>query len=110
MNPTNTVPLSKSQVLAALKAAQAAPFTPERPTGCGRAYVIVRGDRATINTVAAGCKTLGLMFLRKAYGTSGNAIYIGYDNADGRALAKAKAFAATLKVHGVDAYDDAVGD
>lgn len=110
MNSVNTVVLTKSQVLAALKAAQAAPFTPERPTGCGRAYVIVGGDRATINAVAACCKTLGLMFLRKAYGTSGNAIYMGYDNATGRELAKAKAFAATLKAHGLSAYDDAVGD
>lgn len=110
MNSVNTSSLTKSQVLAALRAAQATPFTPERPTGCGRAYVIVSGDRATINAVAAGCKTLGLMFLRKAYGTSGNAIYMGYDNADGRALAKAKAFATTLKAHGLRAYDDAVGD
>lgn len=103
--------LSKEAVFEAVKAAAEAPFAPHaRGFGCGRAYVTVGGDRAEINAVSAACKKLGLMFLRNAYGTSGNAIYCGYDNADGRALAKAEAMASVLKARGLRAYVDAVSD
>ncbi len=100
----------KARVLAALTAAKAAPFTAGRASGCGRAYVIVSADKKTVNAVSAACKTLGLMFLRKAYGTSGNAIYIGYDNGTGGPLAKAEAFATVLSSHGISSYTDAVAD
>jgi hypothetical protein len=107
---TKTGATLKSSVLAAVTAANKAPWTPSPSSGCGRAYVVVTADRATVNAVSAACKTLGLMFLRKAYGTSGNAIYIGYDNADGRALGRSKAFADALAAQGVPCYSDAVGD
>ena len=99
-----------NRVTQAIKEAMAAPFEPSRPSGCGRAYVIVSADRSVVNAVSAACKAAGLMFLRKAYGTSGNAIYMGYDNANGRALGKAKAFAESLNASGIQCYDDAVGD
>lgn len=104
--------MDKTQVLTALKAASEAPYTitPGPTGGCGRAYVCVSADKKTTNQVAAACKALGLTFLRKAYGTAGNAIYLGYDNADGRALARSKAFAAVLTQHGIPAYDEAVTD
>ena len=103
--------LNKMEVLEAVTAAMAAPVGPAVPAcGCGRAYVCVRGERAEINAVSAACKKLGLMFLRKAYGTGGNAIYCGYDNASGRPLAKAEAIAATLNAKGLRAYVDAVSD
>jgi hypothetical protein len=97
-------------VYEALCAAHAAPFTPARPSGCGRAYVCVTADKATVKAVAAACKRLGLRFLSKAYGSGCNAIYIGYDNCDGRALGKSEAFAAVLNERGIPAYADAVGD
>lgn len=102
------------QVLEALKDANAAPFAPKVGPcgGCGRAYVCVRvNDRETLASLAKACKALGLIYSRKGlYGTGRNAIYIGYDNADGRALAKSEAFAATLTAHGLPAYSDAVVD
>lgn len=102
--------LTKLEVLAALEAAKAAPVTAAPACGCGRAYVVVSGDRATVNAVSAASKKLGLTFLRKAYGTAGNAIYCGYDNADGRALGKANAIASELTKRGLSAYVDAVAD
>ncbi len=98
-------------VLKALKAANEAPYTaPGRGFGCGRAYVCVSGDRKTVNAVAASCKTLGLMFLRKAYGVGGNAIYMGYDNATGGPMARAEAFAAALRENGISCYADGASD
>jgi hypothetical protein len=103
--------LSKVEVLEAVKAAAQAPVGPAKPAGgCGRAYVCVSGERPIINAVSAACKKLGLLFLRKAYGAGSNAIYCGYDNCDGRALAKAEAVAAKLNEKGLRAYVDAVAD
>lgn len=102
--------LSKSEVLAAVKAANEAPVAAVRPSGCGRAYVMLTCSKEEIKHVAAACKSLGLMFLKKAYGTSGNAIYVGYDNASGRAIGKSLAFAEVLKAHGLPCYYDAVAD
>jgi hypothetical protein len=102
--------MNKQEILSALSAAWAAPVTPQAASGCGRAYVCVSGDKATVTAFAAAAKKLGLLFLRKAYGTSGNALYVGYDNGAGRELAKAEAVAASLKAAGLSAYADAVGD
>ena len=101
---------TKEEIVAALKAANDAKPETVRASGCGRAYVVVGGERAEINAISAACKKMNLMFLRKAYGVSGPAIYIGYDNASGIALGKAKKFAEVLNAHGIKAYDDAVGD
>lgn len=99
-------------VLEALKAAKDAPFVPARISGCGRAYVCVSGsDKDLLRAVAAGCKKLGLIFNRKGlYGVGRNAIYIGYDNADGKALGKSEAFAKALSDRGISAYHDAASD
>jgi hypothetical protein len=104
--------LTKVEVLAALEAAWKVPAVVKSgPTGgCGRAYVCVSADRVTVNAVAAACRKLGLTFLRKNYGAGGNALYCGYDNADGRALAKAEAVATSLKAAGLDCYVDAASD
>jgi hypothetical protein len=102
--------LNKTQIADALKAAMSAPFTPARPSGCGRAYVCVSGDKTEIKAFADACKAQGHMFLKKAYGTGGNALYVGYDNADGRALGRAEVIAAELTKRGLRAYSDAVGD
>ncbi len=95
-----------------LEAANAAPARAVRSYGCGRAYVAVRGvEKAERRAFMAACKKLNLMFLSKAYGTSGDVIYCGYDNADGRALAKAEAMAASLNEAGLaGCYVDPVAD
>lgn len=104
--------MTKTEILEALTIAKS--LTPPAKTGafggCGRVYVSVSGERATINAVSAACKKLGLVFDRRSYYGTRNAIYIGYDNADGRALAKGEAFAAKLSELGLPAYCDAHGD
>ena len=102
--------MTKIQIAEALKAAMAAPYTAQRASGCGRAYVCVSGTKEEVKAFADACKAQGLMFLKKAYGTSGNALYVGYDNADGKVLARAEVIAAELGKHGLRAYSDAVGD
>jgi hypothetical protein len=104
--------MNKTEIAEALRAAMALPFTPKTgPTGgCGRAYVAIMGTRADINAFAAACRDQGHTFLRKAYGTGGNVLYVGYDNADGRALARAEVIAAELNRRGLRCYTDAVGD
>lgn len=104
--------MEKAKVIEILKAANAAPYVPAKVTsGCGRAYVTLLGlAKSDRKMFEAACKEVGLLFLKKAYGTSGNSIYIGYDNADGHALAKAEAFAKVLTENGLRCYTDAVGD
>lgn len=104
--------MTETNVLDALRAAQAAPSTPARISGCGRAYVCVgTSDKALVKALASACKTLGLLFDAKGhYGVGRNSIYIGYDNADGRALGRSKVFAEVLNKHGIPAYDDAAAD
>lgn len=104
--------MTKTEVLEALTAAKSAPFAPGPISGCGRAYVCVMSkDKEVLKAVAAACKSLGLLFDRKGhYGTGKNSIYLGYDNADGRALAQSRAFAKVLNDRGLPAYDDAVAD
>lgn len=102
--------LTKTQIADALKAAMAASFTPRRPSGCGRAYVCVRGTKEEIKAFAAACKAQGHVFMKKAYGSGSNALYVGYDNCDGRVLARADVIAEVLNKHGLSAYADAVGD
>ncbi len=104
--------LVKSEVVGILKAAMSAPYVPGRGCGCGRAYVTISEKlaRGEVKMMDEACKEVGLMFLRKAYGTFGNTIYIGYDNSDGRALAKAEAMAEVMRAKGLKCYVDAVAD
>lgn len=102
----------KAEIAAKLAAAWAMPSTAKIGPcgGCGRVYVSVSGGAPIVNAVAAAAKKMGLTFLRRAYGTSGNVIYVGYDNASGALLAKGEAVAAALTAAGIPAYMDAVGD
>ena len=104
--------MDKKAIKQAITDALALSRTAERGklSGCGRVYIAVSGDKATINAVSAACKKASLMFLRKAYGTGGNVIYFGYDNADGRASGQAELFAKTLNTSGISCYVDYVGD
>jgi hypothetical protein len=90
---------------------------PQRASGCGRAYVVLtgvarkgKGAKANLQMWDDAAKASGLMFLKEAYGVSGCCLYIGYDNADGRALARANSIAESLVAAGIGAYMDAVQD
>jgi len=67
-------------------------------------------DKKLAKTVKAACEQLGLRYLPKAYGVGDRAIYVGYDNADGKALAKSEVFARVLNERGIQCYADAASD
>jgi hypothetical protein len=100
--------MKANEIAPVLIAALAAPRAASPACGCGRAYVCI--PKADATEVGKACKKVGLMWLKKAYGTSGNAIYCGYDNADGRALGVARVIAEALQAVGISAYTDAVAD
>ncbi len=96
-------------VLEALVAANNA--TPERGIGCGRVYVVP--DKAHRNGLKKACAphvNAGIRYLADAYGTSKGVLYIGYDNCDGRSLARGTAIVNVLRSHGISAYRDEVAD
>ena len=81
--------------------------------GCGRAYVYLSStaDKKSLNEFKAAIAAAGLRYLGKAYGVgSSRTAYVGYDNADGVALAQAEAISANLRALGLPVYDDAVSD
>jgi hypothetical protein len=79
--------------------------------GAGRAYVCIgKTDRKTLNAFKAACADVGRPFIKKAYGSGTNVLYVGYDNFTGTPIAQARAIAANLNAIGVSCYDDAVGD
>jgi len=82
----------------------------ERAYGCGRAYVCVFGlDKKEMRLLAKAAEQLGFLFQTTGYQVA-NALYVGYDNADGRALARAEVIANYLTAKGVQAYVEAVSD
>ena len=101
---------TKEEIKSALVAALAVPYVRARASGCGRAYVCVSGlERTELTAFAAAAKELGRIFQRKGHGVS-NALYVGYDNADGGALGKAEAIATELSKRGISAYAEGVAD
>jgi len=114
---TNNITLSADSLKQALLVAHQEPYQPQRASGCGRAYVVLtgiakgKGRKATLKLYEDACKSLGLLFLKEAYGVGKiPCIYIGYDNCDGKALAKSVVFAAKLREQGIPCYDEAVAD
>ena len=99
----------QAQIEETLTVAMATVVRPEPGIGCGRIYVLI-SDKDQAKLVGKAAKNLGLIFLKKSnYGTS-NAIYIGYDNCDGIALAKGTAVAKALNAIGVVCHRDEVAD
>ena len=92
----------------ALATAFTAPVIPERGIGCGRIYVSVGGEHA--KEVAKAAKALGKKFQKRSHYGTANAIYVGYDNCDGEALARGTAIVNALKALGIEAYRDEQGD
>lgn len=77
---------------------------PERGVEGGRIYVSV--DKAHAAGVKKAAKAAGLIFEGRSHYGSSNALYIGYDNCDGRALAKGTAMVAALKAEGIGCFRD----
>lgn len=115
--------ISLENIPSAIAAANAAPYTVQRASGCGRAYCVISIPRKlqdgkrnpdrlrTLKAIEKACKSHGLMYLSEAYGIGRTpAIYIGYDNGTGRELGRSVAFTEELLRHGIQCYADAVGD
>ena len=92
----------------ALERAKVAPVPPVRASGCGRVYIVP--EKAHKRGLKAACAKVGMRWLADAYGSAKGVIYVGYDNADGRALAKGAAMVEALKAEGIDCYRDEVAD
>ena len=97
----------------ALSNAQAvmATATRDRGLGCCRVYVCLMGlDQKTRKEAATFAKAHGMIFQKKAYYGLTDAIYIGYDNCDGIAHGRGKAFAGYLEATGLRCYVELCGD
>lgn len=80
-------------------------------SGCGRVYVMLpKGDRKTLAMYRAAAKETGILYLPEAYGAGKRALYIGYDNANGRCYNQAIAIAENLRSIGISAYEEGVAD
>jgi len=86
-----------------------APVYPERGIGCCRVYVSIT-DKAQAKLVEKAAKSLGKIFQRKGHQGATNVLYVGYDNCDGNALARATAVVGALKTAGIGCYREEQGD
>lgn len=115
------VGMNTDTLAAVLAEVKTSTVTPVRASGCGRVYVCLSGfdmtsmtsrkvDAKIVKAVAEAAKKVGMIFQRKAHYGMTNALYVGYDNATGRELAKGELLARRLTEAGVPAYCDAHGD
>lgn len=114
--------MNTETIAAILTKAKPAPVTPNRASGCGRVYVCLsrpfdattlkyqKLDPRLVKAVEAAAARTGTIFQRKAHYGMTNALYVGYDNATGRELARGEMLAKLLTEAGVPAYMDAHGD
>jgi len=118
---TETMTLVKRDYLAILTEAFAAPVVVERPSGCGRVYVVLGASwdaseeakaqaKADAKGIAAAAKKLGKIWQAKSHYGDRNALYVGYDNHTGYELGKGTAIERVLKAHGIDCYRNEHGD
>lgn len=99
----------KTDFHAILSDAFSKPVAAERGIGCGRIYVAITDDAAA-KEIAKAAKRLGKIFDKRSHYGTRNALYIGYDNCDGMALARGTAIVSALKAAGVSCYRDEHGD
>lgn len=85
------------------------PVVRERGIGCGRIYVAITDDAAA-KAIAKAAKKIGKIFDKRSHYGTRNALYIGYDNCDGMALARGTAVVAALTAAGIPCYRDEHGD
>ena len=94
--------------VAALEEAMTAPYIVTRSSCCGRVYVVPAKEHK--RGLRAAAKKLGARWLPEAYGTARGVLYVGYDNADGNALARGAAMVEILKARSIGCYRDEVMD
>lgn len=82
---------------------------PERPIGCCRVYVVIT-DPDAAKAMPKIAKKGNYIFQKKAHYGMRNALYIGYDNCDGRSLARGTVVVNALKHIGIDCYREEHGD
>ena len=100
----------KSQIAKAIQEGLQARGTGPR-CGAGRAYVLLgKTDRKTLLAFQGAAKQVGLKYLPEAYGAGKRALYVGYDNFDGTAIAQSELIAEKLKAVGLPVYAEAVAD
>jgi hypothetical protein len=106
--PAVKITAKRVNELAAIAAAAKETVGKSGINGCCRVYVtFYREDAPLMNRVA---KKNGWIFQRRAaYGMT-NALYVGYDNCDGKAIWQGQAIAAALKAAGVSACVEYGGD
>ena len=85
------------------------PVVRERPVGCCRVYVSICDD-GQAKEIAKAARKLGLDFQKRSYYGAKNALYIGYDNLDGKELARGSAVVAALEAAGIACYRVENGD
>lgn len=88
---------------------------PEQPIGCCRVYVYVDTDdaaqsRAVSKVMAQAAEGLATPWHKKPYGVGCDALYVGYDNATGLALAMGRKICNALREIGVRAYREEIMD
>lgn len=98
---------SKSETLKAARAAASAEPDRVRPSGCGRVYVTFLGK--VLKRHEEAFKAAGFR-LTPCPGVKSKAIYIGYDNHDGRALGRGEAVTRVLRGYGLPAISEAQAD
>jgi len=92
-----------------LREAFTKPVVAERPIGAARVFVAI-SDPAQAKAVAKAARKLGKTFQAKTYYGDRNALYIGYDNFDGRDLARGTAVMLALQAAGIQSYRVENGD
>jgi hypothetical protein len=100
--------MSNINYVQVLQSAFDAPVTMERGVGCGRIYVVV--DKEHAKGISTAAKKLGKIFQRTAHYGMKNALYVGYDNCDGRALSRGTKIVETLRAAGIGCHRDEHGD
>ncbi len=105
---------STEKIREAILSGRACP-PPERPNGCCRVYVYVDTDdaaqaRAVSKVMAEAAQGLATPWLKKPYGVGCDALYVGYDNASGLALAMGRKICNALREIGVRAYREEIMD
>lgn len=93
---------------AILQAGLAKAIQPAKKIGCCRVYVTF--DKADAKGVEKAAANLGKRFQKKAHYGLSNALYVGYDNCDGVAIARAEAIQAEFAAKNIGCCIEYCGD
>jgi hypothetical protein len=96
-------------IVETIREAMTRPCSPERAIGCCRVYVSIV-DATQARGVAHAAKVLNMRWQKRSHYGDSNALYIGYDNCDGQALARGAAVVEALKAAGINCHRNEHGD